>query len=160
MSAPSPQFKARFAGVFSLLTFLTGGVAAFVGSRLVVSGDAAATATNIRAREALFQLGFTAYVLVLVCYLAVTLLFYDLFRVVNRNLSLFAAFFSLTGCGVQACACLFYLAPLALLAGAPYMNALNAEQSQALAYTSLKLYGYAYNIGLPFFAAKDLSVCG
>ena len=38
----SPRFKARIAGVFYLLTFLTGGIAVFAGGRLVVSGDAAA----------------------------------------------------------------------------------------------------------------------
>jgi hypothetical protein len=46
----SPRPRARIAGVFYLLTFLTGGVAV-PSFRLVVSGDAAATATNILAHE-------------------------------------------------------------------------------------------------------------
>ena len=37
----SPRFKARIAGLFYLLTFLTGGIFSFAGGRLVVSGDAA-----------------------------------------------------------------------------------------------------------------------
>jgi len=71
----SPRFKARIAGVFYLLVFLTGGVALFVGGRL---GSAA---------------GLTAGA----CYIAVTLLFYGVFKPVNRNLSLLAAFISLVG---------------------------------------------------------------
>ena len=43
----SLRFKARIAGVFYLLNFLTGGVAVFVSGTLVVSGDAAATATSM-----------------------------------------------------------------------------------------------------------------
>jgi uncharacterized protein DUF4386 len=43
----SPRFKARLAGVFYLLTFVTGGLAIFARHGLVVDGDAAATATNI-----------------------------------------------------------------------------------------------------------------
>ena len=45
----SPRFKARIAGVFYLLTGLTGGVAVFASGGIVVHGDAAATATNILA---------------------------------------------------------------------------------------------------------------
>ena len=40
----SSAFKARIAGVFYLLVFLTGGFALFAGGRFVVPGDAAATA--------------------------------------------------------------------------------------------------------------------
>jgi hypothetical protein len=53
----SPRFKARIAGVFYLLTILTGGFAVFVRGRFVVYGGAAATATNILAHEPLFRLG-------------------------------------------------------------------------------------------------------
>jgi hypothetical protein len=44
--------------------------------------------------------GLVANLLANACYIAVTLLFYDLFKPVNRNLSLLAAFFSLVGCAI------------------------------------------------------------
>jgi hypothetical protein len=44
--------------------------------------------------------GLVANLLANACYIAVTLLFYDLFKPVNRNLSLLAEFFSLVGCAI------------------------------------------------------------
>jgi uncharacterized protein DUF4386 len=105
----SPRLKARISGVFYLLEMLTGGFALFVGASLVVSGDAAATATNILAHEPLFRLGFAADLIQFACYIAVTALFYDLFKPVNRSLSLLAAFFSLVRCAIGALSCLFHL---------------------------------------------------
>ena len=57
----SPRFKARIAGVFYLLTILMRMfVEIFVRNRLVVSDNAAATATNILAHEPLWRWGFAA----------------------------------------------------------------------------------------------------
>jgi len=146
----SPRRKARIAGVFYLLTFLTGGVAV-PSFRLVVSGDAAATATNILAHEPLFRLGFADLLVNVAVYIVVTLLFYELFKPVNRSLSLLAVFFSLAGCAIQALAGLFYLAPLVVLGGAPYLSVFKVEQVHALALMFFELYARAYNIGLVFF---------
>ena len=147
----SPRLTARLAGLFYLLEMLTGGFAVFVGGRLFASGDAAASANNILTHPSLFQLGFAANLIQFVCYVAVTGLFYRLFKPVNRNLSLLAAFFSLVGCTVGAVSCLFELAPLAVLNGAPYLNVFKLEQLQALALMFLKLYALCFNISLVFF---------
>lgn len=80
-----------------------------------------------------------------------TALFYDLFKPVNRSLSLLAAFFSLVGCATQALSRLSYLAPLAVLGGAPYLSVFKAEQLHALALLLLVLFDQAYNIGMVFF---------
>jgi Domain of unknown function (DUF4386) len=73
----SPRFKARIAGVFYLLTILTGIFAEiFVRGRLVVDGDAAATATNILAHEPLFRLALV--VDLIPSYIVVTILFLGL----------------------------------------------------------------------------------
>jgi hypothetical protein len=147
----SPRVKARMAGTFYLLTFLTAAVTVAVSGGIVVSGNATSTATNILAHEPRFWLGFTFNLVVIACYVAVTALFYGLFKPVSRSLSLVAALFSLMGCAIQASAFLFYIAPLALLGGAPYLSVFNMEQLQALALMFLKLYSQAYNIGFVFF---------
>ena len=72
----SPQFKARIAGVFYLLTFVMGLYALLVRSRF----------------------SFAAGLIAAACYVAVTLLFYYMFKPVNKSLSLLAALISLAGC--------------------------------------------------------------
>src|SRR5438309_2141246 len=54
ITEPSPLFKARTAGFFWLMTFLTGGFAMFVGGSFIVPGEATATAANILAHESSF----------------------------------------------------------------------------------------------------------
>lgn len=147
----SPRFKARIAGVFYLLTFVTGGAALFFGGRFVVNGDAAATAANIVAHQTLFGFGFAANLLSTASYVAVTALFYDLFKPVKESVSLLAAFFSTVGCAIGALSCALLLAPLAILGGAPYLSVFNEQQLQALALLFLKLSAQATNVGLVFF---------
>jgi hypothetical protein len=155
----SPQVYARVGGWLYLVVFVAGIFAdGFVGGRLVVPGDAAATAHNIMASLLLWRLGFTADVLMVVCYVAVTLILYVLLRPVNRDIALLAAFFSLTGCAILGIDVLAYFAPSILLGGADYLNGLDAHQLQALAMLALKLYGYGYDISIVFFAFYCLSI--
>jgi hypothetical protein len=135
----SPRFQARMAGVIAWIT-TTAGFAEIVRGRLVVYGDAAATAHNILANEMVFRLALVGDVIAIL-YIAYTLLLYNLFRPVNRNLSLLAAFFSLVGCALGILNCLFLLAPLVVLEGTQSLSAFNMEQLQALALMFLKLHG-------------------
>ncbi len=158
ITVTSPRLKARIAGGFWLLYVSIAVVAGFARRGLVVNGEAAATATNMLAHEPLFRLGFAADLLAIVCYIAMTALFYDLFKPVNRTVSLLAASFSLVGCTVQGLGGIFQLAPLVVLGGTQYSSVFKVEQLQALAYIFLKLYSQAYSIALVFFAFFSLSI--
>ena len=71
----SPRFKARIAGVLSLLSLLAAVFGEFFVRRLEFAGDLIAVSGMV----------------------AVTLLLYDIFKPVNRGLSLLAASFNLVG---------------------------------------------------------------
>src|SRR6266699_5104757 len=152
MTESSPRFKARITGVLYLLTILTGIFAqGFVSGRLVVDGDAAATATNILTHRGLFQLGFTAYLIEMACQIAITALFYELLKPVSKSVSLLAAFLGLDGCTIKTVSRLFYIAPLLVLGGAHYLSVFSAEQLQALALLFLKVNDHGAAIALAFF---------
>jgi len=149
---PSPRLKARITGVLYLLTILTGIFAQmFVSGRLVVDGDAAATATNILTHRSLFELGFTVYLIEMACQIAITALFYDLLKPAGSSISLLAAFLGLTGCVIKTFSRLFYIAPLFVLGGAHYLAVFSPEQLQALALLFLKVNDHGAAIALVFF---------
>jgi hypothetical protein len=116
----SPRFKARIAGGLYLLTIVAASFAEFfVRGRLVVGGDAGATATNILAHESLYRLGAATVPIYLSCDIAVTLIFYELLKPVSRSLSLLAALFRLMQVAILGVNLLNDFAPLVLLKGAP-----------------------------------------
>jgi hypothetical protein len=141
-----------------LLYFLTAIIGEFFLRGLVVDGDAAATANNILAHESLFRLGLATGLISTAFYVAVTALFYDLFKTVSRSLSLLAAFFSLVGCAILAFASLFQLAPLVVLGGSQYLSVFKVEQLRALALMFLELNTQAGNICVVFFGVYCLLI--
>ena len=148
----SPRFKARMAGACQLLEAITATFGqVIVLNKLVVSGNATATAANILGHERLFWLGFASSLLGVAFHIAWALLIYVLLKPVNRSLSLLAAFFVLVCCAMQALTSLLYLAPLLILQGGSSLSAFTAEQLQSLALMFLKLNQYAYDIDLVFF---------
>jgi hypothetical protein len=147
----SPRLTARVAGVFYLLVFVTG-IFALAGEKVVVPGNASATAANILAHESSYRLASVANLLATACYVVVTALFYVLLKPVNRSVSLTAAFFSLVGCAAGGAGAVFYQAPLTILKNAPYLTGVfNKEQLQALAFLFVRLSGQGGSTGLVFF---------
>ena len=148
----SPRLTARITGVFYLITMLTGIFAqGFVSERLVVSGDAAATATSILTHSSLFQLGFAVYLIEMACQIAMTALFYELLKPAGRSVSLLAAFLGFAGCIIKTFSRVFFIAPLLVLGGAHYLSVFSAEQLQALALLFLKVNDRGAAMALVFF---------
>src|SRR5437773_2231394 len=147
----SPRFRINIAIVLFVATVLTGGAAAFVRWRLVVPEDAVSTTTNIIAHESLFQMLLAADFISVMCYVAMTLLFYELFKPVNKRLALITALFSLMSCAIVAFGSLFHIAAMLLLRGAQYLNILTVKPLPALVLMCLQLRAQAYTISLAFF---------
>lgn len=152
MPETSPRFQARLAGVFEALEGLTSAFGqVFVLGRLIVVGNAATTAANVLGHERLFWLGFVCSLAGVAFHIVWILLFYELFKAVNRRLSLLAAFVGLVVCAMQAVTALLYLAPWLVLEGGSSSNAFTSEQLKALAFLFFRLNGSAFNIDLVFF---------
>jgi len=141
---------ARIAGLFYLSNFLAGGIAVGPSTRLFVAGNAAATAANIIAHPSLYWTGFAGFILMAATYIAVTALFYQLFRPVNKDLSVMAAFFSIIGCAIVAISAAFYAAPSLMLTG-QFANAFSTVQVQAQSYMFLRLFTECFNMSFVFF---------
>ena len=153
----SPKLYARIGGVLYLYIILAGiFVELFVRGKLVVSGDAAATASNIMAHEARWRVAFSAEVLWLVCAVALTMIFYVLMRVVNRNIALMGAFFALMSIAIEGMSTLFHFAPLLILGGGSYLKVFDARQLQALALLSVSWFERGFGISLVFFGFEEL----
>jgi Domain of unknown function (DUF4386) len=75
-----PKFVSRMVGAGYLFMMASGFDLFYVLAKLYVRGDAAATAANIKAHEALFLAGFAGALIGVASSLVVTALFYRLYE--------------------------------------------------------------------------------
>jgi hypothetical protein len=139
---------ARVAGVFYLFNILTILIGMLFFRGLVVPSDPAATATNVVAHRALFLFGSASDLISTTCSIVVAALFYELFKPVNKSLSLIAAFFRLIACAIAVIGYIFQLAPLQILGGTHHLS---TQESQALALLLYTLHTPASHIVILFF---------
>jgi hypothetical protein len=148
----SPQIYARMIGLLYLVVIVAGiSVQMVISGRIIVDGDAAATATNILMHRDLFQLGFTVYLIEMACQIAQAVLFYILLRRAGNNIALLALVFNLVGCTIKTLSRLFYIAPLLVISGSQYLSVFNTEQLQALTLLLLNVNNQGAGIALVFF---------
>mgnify|MGYP003623093454 CR=1 FL=1 len=148
----SPQIYARLAGWLYLFIIVAALFAeVFVRGKLIVSGDAAATAHNIIANESLFRVAGAADLLVFVCDLVLAWIFYVLLRPISNNVALLAAFFRLVYAAVVSVNVVNHFAALLFLGNAAYLKVFTTGQLDALAFLSLRAHAVGYNIALVFF---------
>src|SRR5713101_6096716 len=82
----STKNPGRFAGLLYVVMSIFGFFAmVYVPSKLIVRGNATATASNISASETLFRLGIAAQLIGMAGFIFVALALYDLLKGVNRR---------------------------------------------------------------------------
>lgn len=156
----SPRLQARIAGGLYLINIVTGIFAIiFVRQALTVSGDAAATAANILAHEMRFRLGFAAEIVTCLTNIPMAVIFYNLFKVVNKNVARADVFLNLVGTAIEGVVLVNHFAPLILLHGGGSLSVFSPAQLQAQAYMSLQLQDVGLSIALVFFGF-DILVTG
>lgn len=153
----SPSSRGRVLAALYLFV-IAGGIVAqiLIADRFVDRNDAAATAANILANRSLYRLGFTIFMLEMVAQVAVSALFYDLLKPVNRSVARLSLIIGLTGSGIKTMARLFYYAPLILLSGAPYLASLAPDQLETLSLAFIRINNQGAAIALIFFGFETL----
>src|SRR5690349_845767 len=120
----SPQIYARIGGLLYIVLIVAGALGElFIRDRLVVPGDAAATAGNILASPSLWRLGIAGDLVMHVCDVFVMWALYVLLRPVNRNLALLNLLLNLVQTAVLVANKVILLVPLFLQGGADYLKA-------------------------------------
>ncbi len=153
----SPKGKARLAGILYLLTMILGIIAQMViGGRLIVPGDAAATAANITAHESMYRLALAIYLIEMTCQIILTVLFYELLKPVSKSASLVAAVLGLVGCTVKLIGRLFFAAPLLVLGGAPYLAAITPTDLHTAGLFFLRINYLAETFAMVFFGLHGI----
>src|SRR5207244_6071405 len=98
----SPQLYARIGGALYLIIIVIGLYGeAFVRGKLIVSGDATATAANIMSHESLWRFHIAAELFLLICAVALLLILFVLLRPVSKDLALLVVFFNLVSIGIE-----------------------------------------------------------
>jgi hypothetical protein len=155
----SPQSYARIGGLLYLLIIAAGLFAeALVRDRLVVPGNAAATARNITDHAFMFRLGIAADLSTFVCAVALTVILYVLLKPVNRSAALLMLGFNLVQDAIGGLNALNTYRPLQLLGGAAYLKAFSPQQLEAMALLSLNTHSIGFAVALMFFGCSCLAL--
>jgi hypothetical protein len=149
----APNVYARSAGIAYLIIIIAGLIGEmFIRNKLIVSGNAAATAANIANSELLWRIGIAGDLLMHICDVIVMIGLYVLLKPVNRNLALMAMLFTLIQTAVLVANKMTLMMPLFLSGNAEYLKVFSNEQLQSLSYVFVKAHGYGFGIGLIFFS--------
>ena len=137
----STKNPGRFAGWLYLLTSIAGFFAmVYVPSRLIVPGNAAATASNISASETLFRLGIAGQLISQAGFIFVVLALYDLLKGINRRYASLMVTFVVVMIPIAILNELNSIAALALVRGADFLSIFEKPQREALAMLFLNLH--------------------
>src|SRR2546428_8108706 len=155
----SPRAKGRIAGACYLAIFVAGYIYSVLVPNIgLLNNIDAATIDHIVSHQTAFWAGYPFFLLVVVFRLILMLLFYELFKPVNKSLSLLAVYFNIVATTMQAAMAIALLAPLVLLGGEHSLTAFAPDQLHALALMAMKLYNPIYYIALAFFGCYDLLI--
>ncbi|HEX5689877.1 MAG TPA: DUF4386 domain-containing protein [Roseiflexaceae bacterium] len=153
--AKRAQFLARIGGILYLIIIVVGALGeGVVRGSIVVPGDAAATAANLRSMEWLWRLGVAGEVVLLICTTALALILYMLLRRVSRDLALAAVLFNLVCVAIEGVAAVALAAALLPLSAVASPNALAPEQLNAMAMLSIESHSIGFGIALIFFGVE------
>lgn len=141
----------RAIGIFLILTMLGGWFGEVQIPSHFITGDAAATADQLRRNGDLFRLGFALYLVEAFSDVVLAWLFYVLLRPVHRDLALLSAFFGIVSMTLFAVTKMFYFSAPMFLKESAYLAAFPPAQLDALATLFLSLYSGLSGLFMLFY---------
>ena len=147
----STKRTARIAGLLYLVNAITGFFSiVYVPSRLIVYGDAAATAANILASERLFRIGIVSELICAVEFLFLVWVLYRLLGGVNKTQASLMVILGVAFVPIMCVNVLNDIAALTLLRGADFLSVFDKRQLEAMAMLFLDLHRYGFVVGWIF----------
>ena len=132
---------ARFAGLLYLLGSIPGWFALeYVSGKLLVDGNATATANNIAAHELLFRLGIAANLICQTLFIFVAFALYNLLKGVNQRHAVVMVILLVVSVPIAFLNELNAIAALVLVRGADFLSVFDKPQRDALAMLFLNLH--------------------
>jgi len=147
----SRKTTARTAGWIYLGVAVTGGFSMLYVPSLIVAGDAAATLRNIAASEGLYRLGLVSGLACQALFVFLGLALYRLLAEVDRARARLMVGLVVTGAAVAFLNMLNQVPALVVVSGAPYLDAFEPAQRQALAMFFLDLQAQGIVLAKVFF---------
>jgi hypothetical protein len=143
----SARNPGRFAGLLYVLISIVGFFAiGYVPGKIIVHGDAAATADNIAAHETLFRLGIASELVGQAGFIFVALALYDLFKGVNRRHASLMVVLIVVSIPIAFLNELNSFAALVLVRGADFLSVFDKPQRETMAMLFLNLHGRGFVI--------------
>jgi hypothetical protein len=149
----STQKQARVAGLLYLLLGITAPIGLeYVPGRLIVTGDATATADRIRAAESLFRIGIASELFHQTVAIFLVLALYRLFEAVNRDHAVQLVILgALVSVPIMFVNVLNEIATLVLVGDASFLSVFDRQQRDALALLFLRLHTQGINVASIFW---------
>ncbi len=142
----------RFAGLLYVLTSIVGFFSmGYVPGKLIVHGNAAATAGNITAHETLFRLGIAGNLIGQAGFIFVSLALYDLLKGINRRHATLMVILIVVSIPIAFVNELNSIAALVLIGGADFLSRFENAQRDAVAMLFLNLHHYGYVVAEIFW---------
>jgi hypothetical protein len=149
----STKQQARIAGMLYLvIAFIAPVGLLYVPSKVIVSGNATATADNIRASGWLLRAGIASELVHQVIAVFLVLALYRLFKAVDERLAVLVVILgALVSVPIMFVNVLNDLAALSLVSGAGFLAAFEKPQLDALAYLFVRLHGQGITVASVFW---------
>jgi hypothetical protein len=142
---------ARIAGLLYVIAFASVIVAESIRSNIIVPGDAATTANNIKNSDMLFRIAFVSDLTMITSGLFVALVLYILLSPVNKNLASLMVLFTSISAAITCINSLNLFAPVLLLGGGSQLTATDEGLLHILVVFFLDLHNAGYIIANIFF---------